>query len=686
MKHRHKLKSVTTCILSLVLCCAMALEAPAFSAHGQELATTFSQEALTLLDKEPVPALEEEPAPTVTQPDGQNNPEGNTPQEPSTDEGTTEEGQSPEDPEDSSTPESSPEPEEPEEPQEPEIARYTVTYQMGSFGSTSLVVDEGKIPSLVPSIPELPAATILGWFDNAGNQVDPTTLPITGDVTYTARWSRQVEDLLNTKDHVAYISGYNTGMFLPDKTVTRAEAASMFYKLLLSADWEKKTFPDVKSTDWYADAVETLAGLGVVSGYENGKFSPTRKITRAEFVTMAMAFSTLEYGASPFTDVENTSWAAPYIYSAAKQGWISGMGDGTFAPNDSITRAQAVTILNKMLGRTADPDVKSLTDVKNFYDLFSTHWAYEAIVEASTAHTYHLEGENGEIIGGESSEGEPGEVPGTDGNPGEDGGQGQEEPKPESSYTEVWDTYEKDTSTVKSHWVRENGVLYYVDGSTRKIVRGKTTIDGTTYLFDNSGAAYNGFSYDGSWRRYYQNGLQVNDISGLGVVSGPYYIKVYKPANYLIIFAKDPSTGTYNTPVRSMLVSCGTPTPTGTYYTPARYRWLKMVGDTWAQWCTQIQGNYLFHSVPNWTRNNFDLEVGEYNRLGQTRSMGCIRLCCRDAKWIYDNCQLGTQVYISPSETSGPLSKPTGLQLPSWHTWDPTDPTAYYACQKRGCH
>ena len=126
-----------------------------------------------------------------------------------------------------------------------------------------------------------------------------------------------------------------------------------------------------------------------------------------------------------------------------------------------------------------------------------------------------------------------------------------------------------------------------------------------------------------------------------------------------------------------MRVSCGVPTPTGTYYTPARYRWLKMVGDTWAQWCTQIQGNYLFHSVPNWTRNNLDLEVGEYNQLGNTRSLGCIRLNCEDAKWIYDNCGLGTQVNISATMTSGPLEKPEGLQIPIWHTWDPTDPTAH---------
>ena len=160
---------------------------------------------------------------------------------------------------------------------------------------------------------------------------------------------------------------------------------------------------------------------------------------------------------------------------------------------------------------------------------------------------------------------------------------------------------------------------------------------------------------------------------------------MYKNNNYLIVFARD-GDGQYNIPVKAMITSCGYGTPTGTYYTPNRYRWLRMEGYTWAQWCTQISGNYLFHSVPNWTYSNMDLEVEEYNLLGSTRSMGCIRLRCVDAKWMFDNCVLGTQVYISPSETSGPLNKPTSLKLPAWHTWDPTDPTAYYRCQQIGCH
>jgi hypothetical protein len=673
-KHRHKLHRVITSLFTLALCGVLALEGPGFTVFAQELPGSMGQEL-----NAPRPGSETESVSSQVPGLGQGLPEeepfeGDLPenqnQEGSFSEGdtqTTEEPSQPEvNPDIDETPgeEDPSQPEEPEEPEEPQPARYTITYQMGSFGTITLEMEEGQLPSLVPSIPDLPAAVTLGWFDKDGNSVDPATTPVTGDVTYTARWSREVGDLLNTEEHVAYMSGYNTGLFLPNKSVTRAEAVTMFYKLLLTTDWEKKSFPDVPADQWYAEAVETMAGLGVVSGYENGTFGPNKKITRAEFVTIAMAFSTLENGKSTFSDVPDSFWAAPYIYSASQQGWVSGYEDGTFGPNKNITRAEAVSIINKMLGRTADPNVKELTDVKNYYDLFPTHWAYAAIVEASTPHTYHMEG------GEEGQEGE-----------------GQEDGEEVTNAVEVWDTYEKDTTTVESHWIRDGGNLYYVDGSTRKVVRGKTTINGVTYIFDSStGAAYNGFYMDGQWRRYYKDGSLVNDISGLGVVSGPYYIKVYKPANYLIIYAKDPATGKYNTPVRSMLVCCGVSTPTGTYYTPARYRWLKMVGDTWAQWCTQIQGNYLFHSVPNWTHNNFDLEVGEYNLLGSTRSLGCIRLNCEDAKWIYDNCQLGTQVFISAIETSGPLAKPTGIQLPSWHTWDPTDPTAYYACQKRGCH
>lgn len=654
MKHRHKARRIVAALLSLTLCCGLALGTP-LSAGAAELPTQRTEASPS-----PAPSTSTAtPAPTAT-PEPPGSPSPSVSPNPSASPSATP-SQSPAPsgspgPEESPAPSGSPSPSASPSPSPtPEVRRYTVTFQMGSFGTATVEVEEGERLSQdqVPELQELPAATILGWFDGDGQPVDPLDKPITQDVTFTARWGRQVGDLLNTDEHVSFVSGYNTGLFLPEKKLSRAEACSLFYKLLRSTDWEKKTFPDVKSDQWYAEAVETLAGLGILSGYEDGTFAPGHDITRAEFVSIAMAFSTLDTtGDSSFSDVKDSFWAADAINSAAAQGWISGFGDGTFAPNSPVTRAQAVSILNKMLGRTAPENVKELADVKSFYDLFPTHWAYGTIIEATNVHTHHM------------VEGEEGEAP-----------------------VEVWDTYEKDQSTVESHFVRENGALYYVDGATKKIVRGATTINGVKYLFNSStGTAVTGFAMDGQYRRYYKAGAQQEDISELGVVSGPYFIQVYKPSNYLIIFAKDPATGAFNTPVQAMRVSCGTPTPTGTYYTPARYRWLKMVGDTWAQWCTQIQGDYLFHSVPNWTKNNKDLEVYEYNQLGNTRSLGCIRLNCEDAKWIYDNCQLGTQVNISSTLTSGPLAKPAGLQIPSWHTWDPTDPTAYVYCDQHGCH
>lgn len=326
MKHRPKAKKLITCLLCLTLCCLLALGSlPAQAEEASASPIPAALEEDTSLSSQ---ISEPSPAPSSTEED----PESSAVTAPTP---TPSPSQDPEESQPETSPTESPAPSETPSPTPsptPEVKRYTVTFQMGSFGSTSLEVEEGQIPSLVPEIQPLPAAAILGWFNEKGEKVDPATLPITGDVTYTARWGRNVEDLLNTEDHSSYISGYDTGLFCPDKAVTRAEAATMFYKLLRSTDWEKRSFSDVKETDWYAAAVETLAGLGVVSGYEDGAFKPTRQITRAEFVTMAMAFSTLEYGESPFSDVEDTSWAAPYIYTAHKLGWVNGMGEGEFSP------------------------------------------------------------------------------------------------------------------------------------------------------------------------------------------------------------------------------------------------------------------------------------------------------------------------------------------------------------------
>lgn len=525
----------------------------------------------------------------------------------------------------------------------PAPAPVTLTFRISGHDPVTLTVEWGTVPTGIPQIPERLQAQVLGWYDEEGNPADPANLPAERDAVYTARWGRQVSEVLNTDDHIAYIHGYENNMFRPDKNITRGEAASMFYGLLRNKPEERRKFTDV-SDQWYAKAVESLGSLHILNGYSDGSFLPDRTITREEFVTIAIACDTLTKADMSFSDVSADSWAAPFIAAASSKGWISGFGDGTFHPGDNITRAQAVSIINRMLGRKCDPKAPTYQGVKNFPDVFPDHWAANQILEASVNHRYQR-----------------------------------------LSAAESWVSYDKSSPT-PSGWFRDGGTLYYVSGETGKFLRGPQILDGKQYYMnDATGAAVTGFRSLGGWRRYFKNGLQMEDISGLGVVSGPYYIKVYKNSNYLILYAKD-ERGNYNTPVKAMRVSCGVATPTGTFYTPYRYRWLKMAGDTYAQWCTQIQGNYLFHSVPCWTHNNADLEVEEYNHLGETRSMGCVRLNCRDAKWIYDNCVLQTKVTITTAESGGPLSKPGGLQIPSWHTWDPTDPTAYWRCQQNGCH
>ena len=204
-------------------------------------------------------------------------------------------------------------------------------------------------------------------------------------VTGVARW-------LNTSDHMAYLSGYPDNTFGPDRSMTRAEVAQMFYALLQDKDVAvTRTFSDVPADAWYAAAVNTLASLGMVSGDENGNYRPNDPITRAEFCVIALAFAYEPENAScSFTDVSWSDWFYPYVAQAASYGWIGGYTNGAFGPNDPITRAQVTTIVNNMLGRAADRDyVDDYQDeLVQFTDLSSSHWAYYQIMEATNAHDY----------------------------------------------------------------------------------------------------------------------------------------------------------------------------------------------------------------------------------------------------------------------------------------------------------
>ena len=201
-----------------------------------------------------------------------------------------------------------------------------------------------------------------------------------------------VGNWLNTKDHNAYLGGYGGGLFGPDDNMTRAQAAQMFYNLLLDKDVPiTVSFSDVAPDAWYATAVNTLASLGIVTGYGNGMFGPDDSITRAQFTTIAMRFANLDTsGENIFTDVSEDDWFYEFVVGAIKYGWIGGYPDGRFGPNDTITRAQVTTIVNRMLGRSADEDYveRNIEELTRFTDVPDIHWAYYNIMEATNAHDY----------------------------------------------------------------------------------------------------------------------------------------------------------------------------------------------------------------------------------------------------------------------------------------------------------
>ena len=159
----------------------------------------------------------------------------------------------------------------------------------------------------------------------------------------------------------------------------------------------------------------------------------------------------------------------------------------------------------------------------------------------------------------------------------------------------------------------------------------------------------------------------------------PYWIKVNYSANTVTVYGKD-AEGNYTVPVKAMVCSAGASTPkSGVYKTPQKARWGTLIGPSYGQYCTRITGQILFHSVPYLKRDgNTILEYWEYDRLGETRSLGCVRLTVADAKWLYDNCPLGTSVEFYSSAIPGPLGKPGAKKISGYddslRVWDPTDP------------
>ena len=207
-------------------------------------------------------------------------------------------------------------------------------------------------------------------------------------------YTESVEYVYSHKD-LTYIVGYPDESVRPDASMTRAEAATVFYRLYdgeypaFTRRMSNGTFEDVKTDYWFYKEVETLYNIGIVDGTEEHKFSPDEPVTRAEFAVMAARFADLDYtGGNIFDDVPNGHWAYSYINAAANAGWVEGYPDGSFRPDEPISRAEVVRLVNGVINRSITLDkLKELGVECPYNDLAEKHWSYCDLMEATIPHS-----------------------------------------------------------------------------------------------------------------------------------------------------------------------------------------------------------------------------------------------------------------------------------------------------------
>ena len=202
-------------------------------------------------------------------------------------------------------------------------------------------------------------------------------------------------------DHFAYTIGYPEGDIKPLNKITREEVAMIFYRLLTDESRDAllsdtNSFTDLETERWSNRAISTLFNADIISGYPDGTFKPANPITRAEFATIAAKFDELELGGiSKFTDISG-HWAEDYITSSELKGWINGYPDLTFRPEQDITRAEAMTLINNVLERKV-PEENIHPDAMFWPDNPKEEWYYEAIMEATNSHDYVIEDDGDEL-------------------------------------------------------------------------------------------------------------------------------------------------------------------------------------------------------------------------------------------------------------------------------------------------
>ena len=265
------------------------------------------------------------------------------------------------------------------------------------------IVAEGT-PIALKAAPSKDGYVFAGWSDGDTTYKAGDAVTVEHAMTFTAQWKLEGEEIiagmtglltvagLGTDDHIAYVYGYPDGTVRPNGTITRAEVTTIFYRLLTSARRDEiftseNSFRDVNSSMWYNKAVSSMAAGGYIQGYADGTFGANKPITRAEFVCLAARFATKTTGFASYTDVDNGHWAARSIAICASNGWVQGYEDGTFRPDQPITRAEAMTIINRMLGRGVSKGYVC-KGAARFTDNDPGSWYYYEILEATNDHEY----------------------------------------------------------------------------------------------------------------------------------------------------------------------------------------------------------------------------------------------------------------------------------------------------------
>lgn len=283
-----------------------------------------------------------------------------------------------------------------------ETEKFSLSYE--SNGGTVFddeTYTKGKVVK-IDKTPEKEGYTFAGWYSDKALTNKVTSVTMDADITLYAAWDEvivpldlaPVPEMLNGDDHFAYINGYDDGTVRPNSNITRAEVAIIFFRLLKDEVRDKyltreNTFADVNADDAYNTAISTMANAGIVNGRSEGEFAPDEYITRAEFTTICARFNDSNSKAeNAFTDID-LHWASEYILEAVSYGWIEGYEDYTFRPDQFIYRAEAITLINRVMHRiplNTDSLLDGMTTWSDNSD--ENAWYYVAIQEAANSHKY----------------------------------------------------------------------------------------------------------------------------------------------------------------------------------------------------------------------------------------------------------------------------------------------------------